>query len=157
MDLKIRKNKQSYTTIDMYNYYLSKNIDSKVSYVRFKRIIDEMYKIILDHIQNRSECFKMPCGLGFVMIIKYKPKSYNTKSLSVDYKQTQIQNKRIYHLNEHSNGYKYRLFWSKQPYTFADRYKYQLSFVRENKRRLAKLIFNRQDYIDINDIQIYKM
>lgn len=157
MDLKIRKNKQSYTTIDMYNYYLSKNIDSKVSYVRFKRIIDEMYKIILDHIQNRSECFKMPCGLGFIMIIKYKPKSYNTKSLSVDYKQTQLQNKRIYHLNEHSNGYKYRLFWSKQPYTFADRYKYQLSFVRENKRRLAKLIFNRQDYIDINDIQIYKM
>lgn len=157
MDLKIRKNKQSYTTIDMYNYYLSKNIDSKVSYVRFKRIIDEMYKIILDHIQNRSECFKMPCGLGFIMIIKYKPKSYNTKSLSVDYKQTQLQNKRIYHLNEHSDGYKYRLFWSKQPYTFADRYKYQLSFVRENKRRLAKLIFNRQDYIDINDIQIYKM
>lgn len=157
MDLKIRKNKQSYTTIDMYNYYLSKNIDSKVSYVRFKRIIDEMYKIILDHIQNRSECFKMPCGLGFIMVIKYKPKSYNTKSLSVDYKQTQLQNKRIYHLNEHSNGYKYRLFWSKQPYTFADRYKYQLSFVRENKRRLAKLIFNRQDYIDINDIQIYKM
>lgn len=157
MDLKIRKNKQSYTTIDMYNYYLSKNIDSKVSYVRFKRIIDEMYKIILDRIQNRSECFKMPCGLGFVMIIKYKPKSYSTKSLSVDYKQTQLQNKRIYHLNEHSNGYKYRLFWSKQPYTFADRYKYQLSFVRENKRRLAKLIFNRQDYIDINDIQIYKM
>lgn len=141
----------------MYNYYLSKNIDSKVSYVRFKRIIDKMYKIILEHIQDRSEGFKMPCGLGSIMIVKYKPKSYSTKSLSVDYKQTKIQNKRIYHLNEHSDGYKYRLFWSKQPYTFSDRYKYQLSFVRENKRRLAKLIFNRQDYIDINDIQIYKM
>lgn len=157
MDLKIRKNKQSYTTIDMYRYYVSKNIDSNVSYVRFKRIIDEMYKIILEYIQNRSESFKMPYGLGYVMVVKYKPKSYNTKSLSVDYKQSKIQDKKIYHLNEHSDGYKYRLFWSKQPYTFSDRYKYQLSFVRENKRRLAKLIFNRQDYIDINDIQIYKM
>nr|DAJ76140.1 MAG TPA: hypothetical protein [Crassvirales sp.] len=29
--------------------------------------------------------------------------------------------------------------------------------VRENKRHLAQLIFNNQDYIDINDIQIYKM
>lgn len=141
----------------MYNYYLSENINSDVSYVRFKRIIQELYRNILKCIQDDSDCFKMPQGLGYVTIVKYKPKHYNTKSLSVDYKQSNIENKKIYHLNEHSDGYKYRLFWSKQPYTFSDRYKYQLSFVRENKRRLAKLIFNRQDYIDINDIQIYKM
>ncbi|QOR57507.1 topoisomerase [uncultured phage cr124_1] len=29
--------------------------------------------------------------------------------------------------------------------------------VRENKRHLAQLIFNKQDYINIDDIQIYKM
>lgn len=141
----------------MYHYYLSENIDSDVSYARFKRIISEMYKIILECLQDRSDCFKMPFGLGYLMIVKYKPKYYNAQSLSVDYKQSKKYDKKIYHLNEHSDGYKYRLFWSKQPYTFSDRYKYQLSFVRENKRRLAKLIFNRQDYINIDDIQIYKM
>ena len=63
----------------------------------------------------------------------------------------------IYHLNEHSDGYKYRLYWSKQPYTFSNRYKYQLSLTRTNKRHLAQLIFNRKDYINIDDIQFYKM
>ena len=50
-----------------------------------------------------------------------------------------------------------RLFWSKTPKTFPSRYIYQLQLVRENKRHLAQLIFNKQDYININDIQIYKM
>ena len=29
--------------------------------------------------------------------------------------------------------------------------------VRDNKRKLAQLIFNKQDYIDIHDIQLYKV
>ena len=81
----------------------------------------------------------------------------SAQSLSVDYKASKEYDKRIYHLNEHSGGYKYRLYWSKIPRVFPDRYKYQLGFVRQNKRRLAQLIFNKQDYIDINDIQFYKV
>lgn len=99
----------------------------------------------------------MPYGLGFIQVGKYKPKSLTQKSLSVDYKASKEYDKTIYHLNEHSDGYKYRLYWSKIPRTFPDRYKYQLCFVRQNKRRLAQLIFNKQDYLDINDIQLYKV
>lgn len=99
----------------------------------------------------------MPSGLGLICIVKYKPKTYTDKSLSVDYKSSKEEGKRIYHLNEHSDGYKFRLYWSKQPYTFADRYKYQLTLTRANKRRLAQLIFNHNDYINVNDIQVYKM
>jgi len=29
--------------------------------------------------------------------------------------------------------------------------------VRDNKRYLAQLIFNKHDYINIDDIQVYKM
>lgn len=99
----------------------------------------------------------MPYGLGYVCVAKYKPKSYTDKSLSVDYKSSNEYGKRIYHLNEHSDGYKYRLYWSKIPRTFSSRYKYQLSFTRANKRRLAQLIFKHNDYIDVNDIQVYKL
>ena len=105
----------------------------------------------------RSEGFKMPFGLGFIQIGKYKPKTLSSQSLSVDYKASKEYGKHIYHLNEHSDGYKYRLYWSKIPRTFPDRYRYQLSLVRQNKRKLAQLIFNKQDYIDINDIQLYKV
>ena len=129
----------------------------EVDYSLYKRVLDEMCKIILDHVLMRSEGFKMPYGLRSIQIGKYLPKSITEQSLSVDYKSSKEYNKRVYHLNEHSNGYKYRLYWSKIPRTFPDRYKYQLSLVRQNKRKLAQLIFNKQDYIDINDIQLYKV
>lgn len=132
-----------------------RNIDIDVDYLTYKRILDCMCKVILNHVLNSSEGFKMPYGLGMIQIGKYKPKNYDSKSLSVDYKASKEYNKRIYHLNEHSDGYKFRLYWSKIPQTFPDRYRYQLSLVRANKRLLAQLIFNKHDYIDINDIQVY--
>lgn len=146
------KNKQSYTFRDMY-----KSMPVEVDYGLYKRILDEMCRIILEHIFERSECFKMPYGLGSIQICKYRPKMMNEKSLSVDYKTSKEYNKKIYHLNEHSDGYKYRLYWSKIPRTFPDRYKYQLCLVRQNKRKLAKLIFDKHDYINADDIQLYKV
>lgn len=157
MDRRIRKNKQSYTIYDMYKPFMDENSDIELSYGQFKTVLDSCNKIILEAIQNGSEGFKMPYGLGYIIIVKYLPKEYNNKSLSCDYKTSKELNKKIYYLNEHSNGYKYRLYWSKIPKTFSDRYKYQLMFTRANKRNLAKLIFKHKDYINVNDIQIYKM
>ena len=113
MDRKIRKSKQSYTILDMYTTYQNESVE--VPYSRFKRILDEFNKTILDSILEGSESFKMPFGLGFVCIVKYRPKTYTGKSLSKDYKSSKEEGKTIYHLNEHSNGYKYRLYWSKVP------------------------------------------
>lgn len=140
----------------MYKYYKA-NSPYKVEYKLYKRILDKMSQIIAEAVLDRSEGFKMPCGLGYIQVGKYQPKNYNSKSLSIDYKSTREYGKVIYHLNEHSNGYKYRLHWSRVPMTFADRYKYQLCLVRANKRKLAQLIFNKHDYLNINDIQICKM
>ena len=146
------KNKKSYTFRDMY-YTMPVEVDYSV----YRVVLDEMCKVILEYVLERSDGFKMPYGLGFIQIGKYRPKSLTQKSLSVDYRASKEYNKRIYHLNEHSDGYKFRLYWSKIPRTFPDRYKYQLSFVRQNKRKLAQFIFNKHDYIDINDIQLYKV
>ena len=66
----------------------------------------------------------MPYGLGLIQIVKYRPKSLTPKSLSVDYKASKEYDKKIYHLNEHSDGYKFRLYWSKLPQTFPDRDRY---------------------------------
>lgn len=157
MDRKIRKNKQSYTIYDMYKPFMVENNNVDLLYSVFKTVLDSCNKLILETLQNASEGFKMPYGLGYLIIVKYLPKEYTDKSLSYDYKTSKQLNKKIYYLNEHSNGYKYRLYWSKIPKTFSDRYKYQLMFTRANKRNLAKLIFKNKDYINVNDIQIYKM
>lgn len=147
--------KQSYTIRDMFKEY--HKIDENVSYFRFKRILDKFNEIVKESVLNGSESFKMPHRLGLIAIVKYKPKNYDSKSLSKDYKTSKELNKTIYHLNEHSDGYKYRLYWSKNKNTFPEVYKYNLSLVRQNKRKLAQLIFNGNDYINIDDIQIYKM
>ena len=146
------KSKQSLTFRDMY-----RTMPIEVDYSLYKRILDEMCTVILEYVLECSEGFKMPYGLGFTQVGKYKPKTLTPDSLSVDYKASKEYDKKIYHLNEHSDGYKYRLYWSKIPRTFPDRYKYQLSLVRQNKRKLAQLIFNKHDYINIDDIQLYKM
>lgn len=152
----MRNKTDSHTYHSMYKYYKT-NSPYKVEYSLYKRILDRMSQIIAEAVLDRSEGFKMPCGLGYIQVGKYQPKNYNSKSLSIDYKSTREYGKVIYHLNEHSNRYKYRLHWSKVPMTFADRYKYQLCLVRANKRKLAQLIFNKHDYLNINDIQICKM
>lgn len=150
------RNKQSATIRDIYAQYHKDN-KNDVSYNTFKTILNEFNSELKNCLLESSEGFKMPFGLGYVQIVKYKPKSYTKKSLSIDYKSSAQYGKIIYHLNEHSNGYKYRLYWSKIPQTFPDRYKYQLQLVRQNKRHLAQLIFNHKDYINVDDIQIYKM
>lgn len=149
------RSKKSYTIRDMFKDY--HKIDEDMSYFRFKRILDKFNEVIKEKVLNASESFKMPYRLGLIAIVKYRPKSYSSKSLSKDYKASKELNKTIYHLNEHSDGYKYRLYWSKNKNTFPEVYKYNLSLVRQNKRKLAQLIFNGNDYINIDDIQIYKM
>ncbi len=153
MDHKIRNRKQSYTTYDIYNNYDKRD---QIPYSTFRGIVDKLNDSILSVLQN-GQNYKLPCSLGTVQIVKYKPKEYNKHSLSIDFNESKKLDKRIYHLNEHSNGYKYRLYWSKQPFSFTNRYKYQLCFTRANKRQLAQLIFNNKDYLDINDIQLYNM
>lgn len=152
MDHKTRKNKKAYTFSDMYRY-----LDIDVPYSLYIRILDEMCNVILENVLDRSDGFKLPYGLGFIQIGKYRPKHFDSSSLSVDYKTSKELGKTIYHLNEHSNMYKYRLYWSKIPKTFPDRYRYQMCMVRTNKRYLAQLIFNNNDYLEINDIQLYKV
>lgn len=147
--------KQSYTISDIFEEY--HKIDKDMSYVRFKRILEQFNTNLRHLLLEGSEGFKMPYRLGYLQIVKYKPKTYTDKSLSVDYKTSKELNKKIYHLNEHSDGYKYRFYWSKNTNTIPDIYKYQVQLVRKNKRDLAQLIFNKHDYINIDDIQIYKM
>jgi len=43
-----------------------KTIDIEVDYGLYKRILEEMCKVILEYVLDGSEGFKMPFGLGFI-------------------------------------------------------------------------------------------
>jgi hypothetical protein len=61
MGRRTMKSKQSTTFRDMY-----KTIDIEVDYGLYKRILEEMCKVILEYVLDGSEGFKMPFGLGFI-------------------------------------------------------------------------------------------
>ena len=144
---------KAYTVKDFYMSYLSFITDNElyqVDYKTYRQIVTDYFKHIYQKIVEESNEFKLPCRLGTLCIVKHKPKHYNSKSLRVDFKATNEYNKTIFHLNEHSDGYKFRFYWNKKESLVTNKSKYQLIATRFNKRRLAQIIKNKEhDYITI--------
>lgn len=137
-------NKQSYTISDFYERY-KQSYGDKVDLRLYTDILSKFNTIIANKLLSGSEELKMPYSLGSVCIVKYKPKTHLKKSLSIDFKATRDLGRNVYHLNDHSDGYKYRLFWSKQDRDCFNIYLYQLKLLRANKRRLASIIKNKEN------------
>lgn len=144
---------KSYVGVDFYNSYCEYVKDNplyQVDYTTFRSIINDYFRYLRDEIIENGKEVKLPCRLGTLRIVKHKPKQYNNKSLRIDYHASKEYGKIIYHLNEHSDGFKYRFYWSKLNVLIKNKTKYQLVMTRDNKRRLAQIIKNRErDYVEI--------
>lgn len=143
---------KTYTTKYIYNRLVESNkLPVDISYFDFKALIEDLGKLMSVEVLDRSRELKMPHGLGTFTIVKYKPKTYTWKSLSVDFELTKLYGKQIFHLNDHSNGYKYRMFWAKHDtVAYKNKTKYNFKMCRRNKRYLAQLIkLNKQDYQEL--------
>lgn len=144
---------KSYTITSFYQYYYD-NIDKDtvydIGYTKYRQLLTDYFKYIRDEVLERSKEFKLPCRLGTICIVKHKPKQYNGQSLRIDYKASKDLGKMVFHLNEHSDGYKFRIYWNKTQSTAVNKTKYQLVMTRSNKRRLAQIIKNKEhDYIPL--------
>lgn len=146
------KSGKSYTIVDFYQYYLEEvksNINYKVDYKTYRKILEEYFKFIRDEIIERGEEVKLPSRIGIIRIIKTKPTYWDGKHCSIDFRKTREYGKTILYLNEHSDGWKYRCHWLKKECIIPNKTKYQLVMTRANKRRLAQIIKNKErDYIE---------
>lgn len=104
------------------------------------KIID---KIIFDNFE-----FNIP-NLGTLALKKKKIRKFIdgkfNKHLSVDWAATLKHGKKIYHLNEHTDGYKYLLYFT-QSIKFKNRNYYRFKIARQNDRYLAKILKNPDIY-----------
>lgn len=145
---------KSYVGKDFYKSYMEYVDDNplyQVEYRKFRDIINDYFRYLRDEIIENGKEVRLPCRMGTLQVVKHKPKTYTSKSLRIDFKATKEAGKTIYHLNEHTNMYKYRFLWSKQNMLTKNKTKYQLIMTRANKRRLAYLLKNRvRDYIEKN-------
>jgi len=132
-----------YTLKDTYLFYKNEVDDNPVydlEYSEYVAITTEFYKAMMDHILLKAGTFYMPYGLGDIYIVKAKLKLENIDHKQLDWKTTNEVGKRVYHLNEHSNGYKYLFQWEKFRSRIKKLYIYRFQLTRDNKRRLAQLI-----------------
>lgn len=150
MKERTKYNRKSNTIADFYIRY-KQNIEQDTVYdvdlKTYKAIVTDYFKYIRDQIMLECKEFKLPCRLGTLQIVKHQPKEFTGKSLRFDWKATKESGKPVYLLNEHSNYFKYRFFWSKKDCLLTNKTRYQFVATRENKRNLAQLIFKKlKDY-----------
>lgn len=142
--------RKSYTIADFYTSYceyVDGNPLYQISYKTFREIISDYFRYLRDEIIEKGKEVRLPCRMGYLTIVKHKPKEYTGKSLRIDYAESKKYGKVIYHLNEVTNGFKYRFYWNKQNMITHNKTKYQLVMTRDNKRRLAYILKNRiRDY-----------
>lgn len=143
---------KSHTIKDFYKSYQEYVADNplyQIEYKTFREIITDYFQYLRDQIIEEGREVKLPCRLGSLYVIKHRPKHLDGRSLRVDYYSTKKYGKLMYHLNEHSDGYKYRFRWDRRECNVPNRSKYNLVMTRQNKRRLASIIKNNErDYFE---------
>jgi len=149
---------------EVWKYY-NKNYDVKVDRTKFFEIIREYNARLIDEMIFKNFDFRMPFNLGNLSIRKSKNQIHPTlngtmyrNSTIIDWKATQelwaemypgktmdeltyINNKKyVYHLNEHSLGYRYSFHWRKWSARVKNQSIYGFKLSKTNKTKIAQAI-----------------
>jgi len=155
---------------EMYKYYSKKNLKSgktfgKANYSIFRDVIKDFNAEITKLLIEEGAEFKMPVRLGTIRIRKYKQKikfnddgSVDKKGMGVNWPESKklwqreypgktseelklIRNKQlVYYLNEHTDGYRFILYWNKKGSNAKNRTLYSFVFTYSNNRHLASIL-----------------
>jgi hypothetical protein len=119
-----------------------------VTYSEYVGICSDYYKAQIQNILERGAKFKLPFRMGDVCVTKKRLKKFDKEHLPIDWAMSKKLGKYIYHVNDHSNNYKYRFRWAKKmSRTTPNIGQYRLVLTRANKRKLAACIKGGYDYI----------
>lgn len=105
-----------------YQKFCEQHPKTKITFKQFKDIIYLWNSNLMNYVLETGEKVKIPYGFGGLSINKKKTKRYfednNTGKkhciLPVDWKRTKEEGKKIYLLNNHTDGYRYKWFWFKK-------------------------------------------
>jgi hypothetical protein len=134
--------------------YLDSTTSTTVPYKVYKKVLDSFFKMVIDSIIENSVIYKMPLRFGELRVEKMKmPIGYlhEKKNLKIDFGTFRKTGKKVYHLNEHRGGCRYKIKWDKTD-SGPVIYKHVYRFVptRAAKRRLAWILKNdfSRDYLE---------
>ena len=139
--------KKDFGSNEVYKYYKDNVIpELQVDKQMFRKICDEFNKLVIDEILVNSEEVRLPYRLGTIRVKKSKMKYDDKNKLKIDWAASRKLGKRIYHLNDHTGGYKYRFYWTKGIVKNITAY----SFIptRTNTRTLASILKDKDRQLD---------
>jgi len=125
-----------YSIEQIYPFFLKicgltrQDIDKKL----FKRIVTEFNKRLSQTILEGT-VIELPVGMGKLRIKKSK---FNPNYLRYDYGEYNKTGKKLYHLNEHSDGFRAKWHWIKERMNISGQTAYSFVPVWTNKRNLSK-------------------
>jgi hypothetical protein len=132
---------------DPYNYFKTASEYSEgVTRAQFSGSIKRFSELVMDEILLKSKSVKLP-GLGEFFVMKEFPFNKKTGRMyyGTDVVSSIRERKKIYHLNEFRDGFRYRFTW-KRSSLLTNSYIYIFKRSPETKRRLS--------YILLNDLEI---
>lgn len=143
-----------YKLKDAYQFYIKDKEEESPYYIDwllYKEICNDMFKTLyVKYMLEKSSELQLP-RLGNMSIIKHMPKTWTPKSLKIDFHTTKLLGKTVYHLNEHTDGFKFRVYWSKKNSLTKNKTKYYFTPTRFNKRYLTTLLKSgKTDYFELS-------
>lgn len=150
-----------YTVRTSYKYY-KENSKYSLPLKEYMNIVYGFFKFMLKNIFLTKEV-SIPCKLGSLQIIgkkkKFKVVDGVIVGLSPDWKKTNLlwnkceeckeKKQLVWHLNEHTNGIRYKFLWSKENILIENKSFYYFKPARDVKRELAKLINEGKEFFVI--------
>lgn len=143
-----RKLLADHTLIGAYEKYKEMSIpELLVDFKTYKNICKEFNTAVMEDIIKENVPFKMPGRLGTLRICKTKMNYSDKNKLKVDWKTSREAGKVVYHLNDHTNGYRFRFWWEKKG-PIQNLAFYSFTPTREYKRLLSSVLKDKNNNID---------
>lgn len=131
-----------------------------VSFKQYRDILLMFNTLLVEHILSTGSRVRLPHGLGEISIAKYTPRRYKTftdkagnlatiPGLPINWQKTREHKKIIYHLNAHTDGYKFRWKWFKSRARFAAAPCFTFKANRASSRKLAAYLKSGPQYAQI--------
>lgn len=147
------KHKAEYKLKDLFSYYEQEvHEDLQVPYSVYSEIIKEFNRKLVETIIENSEGVKLPLNLGYIRVKKSKvnllrkdkliPNWGATNKLWAANPEAKTKKTIVYHLNEHRDGFKYKIYWDKSQARVKNKTFYYFIPTRAFKRNLASVLKN---------------
>lgn len=102
---------------EAYNKFCKAHPNINLTFKKWKSIIYSYNQLFRDHILETGDKIKLPWGLGSFSVSKRPTKrsvivdGEEKIIMAVDWVKSKKAGKRIYHLNTHTDGFRYKWMW----------------------------------------------